>query len=101
MPVASLPSITPQLQVVKVLGDLVPRQGGHGVVNWELGQAGVDTGKTVGFTAFYEQPGALTVAWGSGSVNFANYQDYFVPLQFRSAILDSLQNATGLRVTSR
>ena len=70
--------------------DLVPQRGGHGIVNRQLAEQGIDPSGTVGFTVFYDNPGQLSVAWNSGSVNSRNWGNYAAPIEFRQSIMDAL-----------
>ena len=81
--------------------DLVSQYGGHGTVNSQLAEQGIDTSGTVGFTVFYDSPGQLSVAWNSGSVNGVNFNSYEAPVEYRQAIMDSLERSTGYNVVSR
>ncbi len=76
-----------------VPGALVPRNGGHRVINVEsFGRAD----DTVAFTAIIREDG-LEVTWFSRGVNGWNFGEEEAPIRFRQPILDLLQRITGLR----
>jgi RHS repeat-associated protein len=76
---------------------IVPRAGGHRVINETFFN---NSNKTVGYTVFYDKSNGVTIEWLSRSVNGANYGDPFVPLQFRSTII-AIFEALGFVVTTR
>ena len=76
-------------------GGVVPRRGGHAVVNQRLTQAvGAPGGQRAGFTAILQTNGALQVQWLSRSVNPSGY----VPDSLRPAIIDALSQTSGRTV---
>ena len=95
------PSGSTLLQDGTVPTNLVRQRGGHGDINEQLAQHGIDPSKTVGFTVFYDGLRQLSVAWNSGSVNSLNHGSYAAPVEYRQAIMDALQQSTGYTVISR
>lgn len=78
-------------------GGVVPRRGGHAVVNQRLTEAvGAPGGQRAGFTAILQTDGSLQVQWLSRSVNPSGY----VPDSLRPAIIDALSQTSGRTVVA-
>jgi uncharacterized delta-60 repeat protein/RHS repeat-associated protein len=84
--------------------NLVPRAGGHGIVNAQFSNlTGVAPTTNLGYTLFLEEDGSITVSWRSGSVNGVNpsFQGDLVPVSLRPQIMETISKATGRVVRSR
>jgi hypothetical protein len=83
--------------------NLVPRRGGHMLVNAAFSDlVGMDPTSNVGFTLFREQDGTISIEWLSRSVNGRNpsFDGVVVPESLRPQIIEAIKTATGLNVVS-
>jgi RHS repeat-associated protein len=81
--------------------NLVPRNGGHAMVNSQFSQlTGTAPTTNVGYTIFVNQDGSISFGWRSGSVNGPNpsFPGDTVPEQMRPQIIGPIQQATGMPV---
>ena len=89
------PSGNTRLLSGEVPSNLVPRRGGHAVVNAEFSRlTGVAPTANVGFTVFVEEDASLSVDWLSRSVNGPNpsFSGVTVPESMRPDIIEILSN---------
>jgi RHS repeat-associated protein len=77
----------------------VSQYGGHGQINSQLGEFGVDQSQTVGFTVVQQTDGSLEVRWRSRSVNSNNWGSIDAPDAYRQEIIDAVAESTGRQVT--
>lgn len=96
------PSGTTPLRTGAMAPGAVDRYGGHGVLAQELGElTGVAVGRNIGFVAFYDEAGKVSVSWRSRSVNQLNWGDVAAPVEHQQPAMDAIADALGVLVTSR
>jgi hypothetical protein len=86
-----------------VPANIVPRRGGHSIVNDVFSDLiGADPTSNVGFTLFREPDGTFSVEWLSRSVNGPNpsFVGNVVPESLRPQVISSIETATGRTVVS-
>lgn len=97
------PSGTTRLASGATPQNLVPRRGGHHLVEGELNTlTGASRGQNVGFTVHIQPGGGLGVEFFSRSVNGANaaFAGFVAPASIQSLIMDALRTATGRSVSA-
>ncbi|MCH7725022.1 MAG: hypothetical protein IH991_00875 [Planctomycetes bacterium] len=84
--------------------NVVPRRGGHGLVNNVLSDlTGATRTNNVGFTMFLDDAGDISVDFLSRSVNGRNpaFRGNVVPESMQPQILDAIRSTTGRNVRGR
>jgi YD repeat-containing protein len=83
--------------------NLVPRGGGHAIVNDVFSDlVGADPTSNLGFTLQRQEDGSFAISWLSRSVNGPNpsFVGPIVPEAMRPQVISAIENATGRTVTS-
>ena len=82
--------------------NIVPRRQGHAPTSLALeGLTGTSGANHVGFAITPLADGTLQISWSSGVLNLTNFGSREAPERFRDAIVEAIEQTTGMRVSSR